>query len=85
MDALIQRAIDAGQFPAGSRPEPLFLILLTAVHGAAVMRLCDRLAPGEDADALARDTLEATLAGLRANSPVTLQASHICSDISTNQ
>ena len=85
MNALIQRAIEAGQFPAGSRPEPLFLILLTAVHGAAVMRLCDRLAPGENADALARDTLEATLAGLRAGAPVTLQASHICSDISTNQ
>jgi AcrR family transcriptional regulator len=85
MNALIQRAIDAGQFPAGSRPETLFLILLTAVHGAAVMRLCDRLAPGENADAIARDTLEATLAGLRAGSPVTLQASHICSDISTNQ
>ena len=29
------------------------------------MRLCDRLAPGEDADALARDTLEAALTGLR--------------------
>ena len=33
------------------------------------MRLCDRLAPGEDADALARDTLEAALTGLRAGHP----------------
>jgi hypothetical protein len=33
--------------------------------GAAVTHLFNRLAPGEDADALARDTLEATLAGLR--------------------
>ena len=68
-DALIQRAIDAGQFPAGSQPDAVFRILLTAVHGAAVMRLCDRLAPGEDADALARDTLEAALTGLRAGFP----------------
>ena len=30
-----------------------------------VMRLCDRLSPGEDPDALARDTLEAALTGLR--------------------
>ena len=33
------------------------------------MRLCERLAPGEDADALARDTLEAALTGLRAGFP----------------
>ena len=30
------------------------------------MKLCDRLAPGEDADALARATLDAALTGLRA-------------------
>jgi AcrR family transcriptional regulator len=71
LDALIKNAIDAGQFPAGSRADALFRIMLTAVHGAAVMRLCDRLAPGEDADAIARDALEAVLAGLRAGSPVT--------------
>ena len=39
---------------------------MAAVHGVAVMRLCERLSPGEDADALARDTLEAALTGLRA-------------------
>ena len=33
--------------------------------GAAVTHLCNRLAPGEDAEALARDTLEAALTGLR--------------------
>jgi hypothetical protein len=71
LDALIQSAIETGRFPAGSRPDVLFRIMLTAVHGAAVMRLCDRLSPGEDADALARDALEAVLTGLRAGSPVT--------------
>ena len=29
------------------------------MHGAAAMRLCDRMEQGQDADALARDTLEA--------------------------
>ena len=61
----IQRAIDAGHFPAGTNPDAVFRILLTAMHGAAVGRLCQRAMPGEDSDALARDTLEATLTGLR--------------------
>jgi hypothetical protein len=30
------------------------------------MRLCERLSPGEDADALARATIDAVLTGLRA-------------------
>jgi AcrR family transcriptional regulator len=67
----MQRAIDAGAFPAGTPPQAVFRILLTAVHGAATMRLCDRMASGDDADALARDTLEAALQGLRAGSAVT--------------
>lgn len=66
MAAGIQRVIDAGAFPAGTEAEYVFRILMAAVHGVAVLRLCERLAPGEDADALARDTLEAALAGLRA-------------------
>jgi AcrR family transcriptional regulator len=66
MEADIQTLIDAGDFPPGTDPSSVFRILMAAVHGAAVMRLCERLAPGEDADALARDTLEAALAGLRA-------------------
>ena len=35
------------------------------MYGAAVFRLSNRLAPGENADALAHDLLEATLAGLQ--------------------
>lgn len=67
----IQRAIDAGLFPASSHPDAIFRILMNAVSGAAIGRLCDRFAPGEDVDALARDTLEATLTGLRAGIPMT--------------
>jgi AcrR family transcriptional regulator len=67
----IQQAIDAGEFPAGTPPDAVFRILAAAIHGVAVLRLCDRLGPGENADALARDTLEAALTGLRAGIPHT--------------
>jgi hypothetical protein len=46
-------------------PDVIFRMLSSALIGVAVMRLSDRLAPGEDADALARDVLDVTLAGLR--------------------
>lgn len=78
--ARIQRGIDAGLFPAGASATGIFRILLTAVHGAAAMRLCDRLAPGDNSDALARDTLEAALQGLRTGSPMTFVPSS-CPDL----
>ena len=66
---LIQAAVDAGHLPQGTNPHAVFRILSAAVVGAAVLQLCNRLAPGEDADALARDTLEAALTGLRTGFP----------------
>jgi AcrR family transcriptional regulator len=75
MSARIQQVIDAGGFPKPTTPEAIFRILLTAVHGAAAMRLCDRLEQGEDADALARDTLEAALQGLRHGASTTFRSS----------
>jgi hypothetical protein len=74
--ATIQRAIDAGVFPAGSHPDVIARILMTSIFGAAVGRLCQRVVPGEDADALARDTLEATLTGLRTGIPTTFIPIH---------
>lgn len=71
MGARIQQAIDAGLFPAGSHPDAIARVLLTAIIGAAVGRLCHRVTPGEDVDALARDTLEAALTGLRSGFPTT--------------
>jgi hypothetical protein len=76
--ARIQAVIDAGEFPPGTKADAVFRILLAAVHGVAVMRLCERLAPGEDADALACDTLEAALTGLRAGIPHTFHPSSTC-------
>ena len=74
IDARIRAAIEAGVFPQGTNPEAVFRILMAAIHGVATLRLCERLAPGEDADALARDTLEAALTGLRTGIPHTFQS-----------
>ncbi len=63
--AHIQQAIDAGAFPATVRPMVAFRLLTMGLLGVAVMRLSDRLAPAEDADALARDVIDVMIAGLR--------------------
>jgi AcrR family transcriptional regulator len=76
----IQRAIDAGHFPANTQVDAVFRILMTAIHGAAVSRLSHRVTPGEDADALARDTLEAALTGLRTGFPTTFHPVVACSE-----
>jgi AcrR family transcriptional regulator len=66
VSAVIKRGIDQGLFPSGTNPDVAFHILWAAVHGPATVAVCDRLAPDENPDALARDTLEAAIAGLRA-------------------
>ena len=66
LTTLIEQSIARGDFPSGSDSEVIFRVLMAAVQGISTMRLCDRLAPGEDADALAYATLEAALTGLRA-------------------
>jgi AcrR family transcriptional regulator len=73
--AMIQRAIDSGHLHRSVDAEVAFHILWAAVHGAAVARLCERLAPDEDPDALARDTLETALAGLAAGVSTTFKPS----------
>jgi AcrR family transcriptional regulator len=78
--SMVQRAIDAGCFPTGTHPDTVMQILRTAVHGAAVIRLCDRLHPGQDPDALARDTLEAALTGLRTGFPLSSTPHSDCHD-----
>ena len=74
----IQRAIDSGAFPPGTEPNAVFRVLLTSLHGAATMKLCDRLAQGENADVLARITLETALMGLRAGAGITTDLSFEC-------
>jgi AcrR family transcriptional regulator len=61
-----QECIDRGLFPPSTPPSVAFRLLAAAVVGVAVMRLSDRLAPGEDADAMAADIIDVTIAGLQA-------------------
>lgn len=62
----IQLAIDAGQFPATLSPNAAMHMLWASLIGPAVVGNRHRLASGEDYDALARDVLNATIAGLQA-------------------
>ena len=62
---LIGQAIANGDFPPDSNPEVIFRVLMVATQGVSVMRICDRLVPGEDPEGLARVTIEAALTGLR--------------------
>ena len=62
----IQKAIDAGAFPSTLSPNAAMHMLWAALIGPAVVNIRHRLASGEDYDALARDVLNATIAGLQA-------------------
>ena len=70
----IQLCLDDGLFPGAASAASVFRVLSTAVYGAAVFRLSNRLGPDEDADALARDLLEAVLAGLHSGVPLHFEA-----------
>jgi len=61
----IQKAIDAGGFPATLNPHVAMHVLWAALIGPSVLTIRHRLAPGEDYDALARDVLNTTIAGLQ--------------------
>ena len=62
----IQTAIDAGAFPKTLSPNVAMHMLWAALIGPAVVGIRHRLQSGEDYDALARDVLNATIAGLQA-------------------
>ena len=66
----IQECIDAGSLPSSVDPSVACRLLTMAMIGVAVMRLSDRLAPAENADDLAADVLNVTIAGLQAGVPL---------------
>jgi AcrR family transcriptional regulator len=73
----VQRLVEAGTFAKSLHPSTVFRLLMVAVVGVAVLRLSGRLAPVENADDIAADMLDVTLAGLQAG--VTLRSiSHDC-------
>ena len=69
----LQACIDAGELPKTLNTGVAMRTLMVGVLGVAVLRLSDRLGPGEDADLLAADVINVALAGLRSN--VKLQSS----------
>jgi AcrR family transcriptional regulator len=66
----LQACVDAGALPRTLNTAAAMRALMAGVVGVAVLRLSDRLSPGEDADLLASDVLNLTLAGLRSGVPL---------------
>ena len=71
--ARIQLCVDAGIFPPSTNAEVAMHLIWGALTGPAVIGSGCRLAPGEDADALARDILELVIAGLKVGSVATFR------------
>ena len=74
MADLVGCCIASGALPASVDPASAFRVLTAALLGAVGTRLFNRLAPGEDGDALARDVIETVLGGLRAGVPLSFAA-----------
>src|SRR5215467_13354857 len=68
--AEVRTCITSGVFKADLRPEVALRLLMTGILGVAVMRLSERLGPAENADDLARDVLDVTIAGLQSGIPL---------------
>jgi AcrR family transcriptional regulator len=68
---LIEACIASGDLPANTRSNVVFRVLTAGLLGIATLRLSERLAPDEDAHALARDVLNVAIAGLRAGVQLT--------------
>jgi len=68
----LRACIDAGHLPPSVDPMIAMRALMVGVLGVALVNLSERLLPGENADLLAADVLNLTLAGLR--SGVVLQS-----------
>jgi AcrR family transcriptional regulator len=61
----IERCAAEGALPADVPAAAAFRLLSTGLIGIAILRLSDRLGPGEKPDQIARDLLDVTIAGLR--------------------
>jgi AcrR family transcriptional regulator len=66
--ARVERCLREGLFPPTLSAFAALRLLWATVIGVATLRLSDRLMPGEDADALVRDAIDTTIAGLRTGS-----------------
>jgi AcrR family transcriptional regulator len=81
----IRRCAESGAFPASTDPMSAFRILICGLFGACATRLFNRLAPGEDGDALAHDAIELTIAALRSGVPLTFVARPMCGSMHSGE
>jgi len=63
--AELQACIDAGDLPQTLEPSVAMRMLTVGLLGLSVLKMSDRLAPGEDADLIASDVLDVVFAGLK--------------------
>jgi len=86
-EADIRACIERGQFSKALNPPAALHVLWVGMLGAATIGLAQRLAPGEDPDALAHDLLESMLAGFTTSIRTTFVASdcafHTTADITS--
>jgi AcrR family transcriptional regulator len=68
--ARVQRCIDRGLFPPTVAADVALRLLWAPVIGIASFQLSGRMPPEVDADALVRDAIDTTIAGIRAGAPV---------------
>ena len=67
--AKVHRCIAEGVFPPTTNAVVALRLLFAPIFGIAALRLSHRLTPLEDADALVRDAIDTTIAGIRAGAP----------------
>ena len=67
--ARVERCIAEGLFPETIYAEVALRLLWAPIVGIAAFRLSDRFPEGVDADALVRDAIDTTIAGIRAGAP----------------
>jgi AcrR family transcriptional regulator len=76
--AQVRECVTTGVFRADLQPEVALRLLTMGILGVAVMRLSERLGPAENADDLARDVLDVTIAGLRSGVPLRTHFATLC-------
>jgi AcrR family transcriptional regulator len=69
--AVIQIAIERGEFPAGTNPHSVSRVLMTTVLGVATARLCNRMGGRDGGEALVHDMIEIAIAGVKSGIPLT--------------
>ena len=77
-EADIRACVERGQFSQHLDPAAALHVLWVGMLGPATIGLAQRLGPGEDADALARDVLDSILAGFTTNTITTTFVASEC-------